>query len=210
MPRSRACRPEHSTPMFAAMPMLRKLSVLTLTLCLAAAPARAQFWGAPQAPPPARPPAQAPVQASRAGTGPAAGPRPAAAIAADATRALRSRFAAAVGNSRRAAFPARHVRHQRRPEVAQRGAGADRRRSADRRSPRSDGRRASIAAIAASSRATGPARRRPASSSAATSKRAPRSPATSPPAMPISAGNPDPTGINPAPNFALKRPQTAC
>jgi uncharacterized protein (TIGR02301 family) len=46
--------------MFAAMPMLRKLSALTLALCLAAAPARAQFWGAPQAPP--RPPAQAPAR----------------------------------------------------------------------------------------------------------------------------------------------------
>ena len=64
MPRCPACCPAHSTPMFATMPMLRILTALLLTLCLAAAPARAQFWGAPQAPPTTttKPPAQAPVK----------------------------------------------------------------------------------------------------------------------------------------------------
>ena len=55
-------------------------------------------------------------------------------------RPLRPRPAAARRNPRRAAFSARHLRLERRPEVAQRGASADRRRSAGRRAPRSDGR----------------------------------------------------------------------
>jgi uncharacterized protein (TIGR02301 family) len=64
--------------MFATMPMLRILTALTLTLCLAAAPVRAQFWGAPQAPsPPAKPPAQAPVRLPAPGQVPPQAPGPA-------------------------------------------------------------------------------------------------------------------------------------
>jgi uncharacterized protein (TIGR02301 family) len=53
--------------------MERSLTILLLTCCLAA-PAQAQFWGAPLAPAPApRPPAQAPVKAAPAA--PAAPPQ---------------------------------------------------------------------------------------------------------------------------------------
>jgi uncharacterized protein (TIGR02301 family) len=52
--------------------MERLLTILLLTCCLAA-PAHAQFWGAPLAPAPApRPPAQAPVKSPGAASTPAA------------------------------------------------------------------------------------------------------------------------------------------
>jgi len=59
MPRCHACCAVRSAPIIAAMPMLRILTVVLLALSLAAGPARAQFWGAPQAPAPAPAPVPA-------------------------------------------------------------------------------------------------------------------------------------------------------
>lgn len=75
VPRSDACSPVRPAAMLATtemvenlgsnFAMLRVLTVVSLALIFAAAPARAQFWGAPLAPAPAaRPPAAKPPAAA--------------------------------------------------------------------------------------------------------------------------------------------------
>ncbi len=76
MPRCHACGSIRPTHIFAVMSMLRFVLAASLALAIAA-PARAQFWGAPLTPaparaarPPAKPPAQAAVPAQPAGPPP--------------------------------------------------------------------------------------------------------------------------------------------
>lgn len=76
LPRRGACRGHRPTPILPVMPMFRALLAVVLAIGIAA-PARAQFWGAPLAPP--RSPAARPAPAkptAPALPGQSAGPQP--------------------------------------------------------------------------------------------------------------------------------------
>ena len=75
LPRRGACRGRRPTPIFPVMPMFRILLAVLLALGIAA-PARAQFWGAPLAPPQAARPAPAKPAAPALPSAPAGPPPP--------------------------------------------------------------------------------------------------------------------------------------
>ena len=151
MPRCRACSTVAPTLRFA-LPMLRTLTALLFAMCLAAGPAGAQFFqfGQPPQQPyqqypqryPPRPPAPA---KPKPGLPPLGRARP---------RARRSRrrrwrrtwclrltitICSGCPKSSARCISCAASAAQRRSEMANRGAGADRGRSAYRRPPRSDG-----------------------------------------------------------------------
>ena len=178
--------------MLATMPAFRIVPAVALTLCLAVAPAQAQFWGnngwgnnwggggSPyrQAPRPSAPSTpKLPPQAS-------APPQPALQEQPTPYDRDLQRLSEILGAT---AFPARHLQQQRRPEMAERGASFNRCRSTERNASRADDCEVSIAAIGFFSKPIAAARQQPTSSSAVIWRKAPRSPAISPRATPISA-----------------------